>query len=197
MKKSNTSNWFYDQIWQRGWDACLTWHDPKTIEWTIPTTGYDVIVSKEDYLWAMRYGWRMSKSGFVQRSSYDDPIRSGRNLNIEIISRMTGKDYGEFEKRFGFRGAVTFKNGNKLDYRRENLQFEYKGKVMIREASKKLRVNNTSGVTGVKWDKNRNKWHAQIQFKKKQYGKRFKDKEDAIAWRKSMEERFLNDSKNI
>jgi hypothetical protein len=30
-----------------------------------------------------------------------------------------------------------------------------------------LNENNTSGVKGIYWDKNANKWHAQIKFKNK------------------------------
>lgn len=51
---------------------------------------------------------------------------------------------------------------------------------------------NTSGVTGVKWDKDRQKWYAEIEFKgKKHYLGRYVNKEDAIAARKEAEEKFF------
>lgn len=61
--------------------------------------------------------------------------------------------------------------------------------VITREAPIK---SNTSGVTGVRWDKNRNKWVASIIFKKKTYYLgRYKNKEDAIKARKEAEEKLI------
>lgn len=54
--------------------------------------------------------------------------------------------------------------------------------------------NNTSGVTGVQWDKNRNKWRATITFKGKVYFLgRYKNKEDAIKVRKEAEENIFGE----
>lgn len=51
--------------------------------------------------------------------------------------------------------------------------------------------NNTSGITGVHWDKNRSKWHAQIKYKGKIYGLgRFDDFFEACCARKSKELEF-------
>ncbi len=55
-------------------------------------------------------------------------------------------------------------------------------------SDKKLLKNNKSGVRGVCWDKSREKWIAQIQFKGKHYNLgRYDKKEDAIAIRKIAE----------
>ncbi len=52
-------------------------------------------------------------------------------------------------------------------------------------------AHNTSGNTGVKWDKSRNKWISEIHFKNKRYYLgRYKDKEEAIKVRKEAEEKF-------
>lgn len=61
--------------------------------------------------------------------------------------------------------------------------------------------HNTSGVTGVVWDKSRQKWKAEIIFKnKKYYLGRYENKQDAIKARKEAEEKmhkkFLKD-KNL
>lgn len=56
----------------------------------------------------------------------------------------------------------------------------------------KVRSTNTSGVTGVYYDKSRNKWTAEIMFqKKKYYLGRFSDKEQAIAVRRSAEKEIF------
>lgn len=60
--------------------------------------------------------------------------------------------------------------------------------------SDKLRSTNTSGVTGVWWDKNRSVWVAEIMFKKKKYNLgRYTKKTDAIKARKNAEERIWGD----
>lgn len=55
-----------------------------------------------------------------------------------------------------------------------------------------IRSTNTSGVTGVWFDKTREKWCAEIMFKKKKYYLgRYEKKEDAIAIRKIAEEEIF------
>lgn len=57
--------------------------------------------------------------------------------------------------------------------------------------SNKIMKHNTSGTTGVLWDKSREKWKAEIIFKKKKYYLgRYDNKEDAVAARKEAEERL-------
>lgn len=55
----------------------------------------------------------------------------------------------------------------------------------------KIRNTNTSGVTGVWFDKTRKKWCAEIMFKKKKYYLgRYDKKEDAVSARKKAEQRI-------
>lgn len=55
-----------------------------------------------------------------------------------------------------------------------------------------LSKNNTSGVKGVHWDKAKQKWTAQIMFKKKNFFLgRYDKKEDAIAARKEAEKELF------
>ena len=58
-------------------------------------------------------------------------------------------------------------------------------------SSKKIKVNNTSGYTGVYFDKRSGKWNAYINFKKKRYylGS-YRDIEDAVKERRLAEERL-------
>lgn len=58
----------------------------------------------------------------------------------------------------------------------------------------RIRSTNTSGVTGVSYDKSRNLWAAEIMFKHKKYHLgRYAKKEDAIAARKTAEEEIFGD----
>lgn len=58
----------------------------------------------------------------------------------------------------------------------------------------KLLPTNTSGHTGVTWDKSRSKWIAQIVFKNKRYHLgRYEDKQLAIEARKAAEEHLYGD----
>ena len=59
---------------------------------------------------------------------------------------------------------------------------------------KEVKSNNTSGVTGVIWDKSRKKWTAKITFKGKRYFLgRFEDKEEAIKARKEAEVKMFGE----
>ena len=56
----------------------------------------------------------------------------------------------------------------------------------------KLRATNTSGITGVCYDKSRKKWVAEIMFRKKKYYLgRFDNIEDAITARKKLKMKYL------
>lgn len=58
----------------------------------------------------------------------------------------------------------------------------------------RIRSTNTSGVTGVYYDKSRNLWVAEIMFKHKKYHLgRYTKKEDAIVARKTAEEEIFGD----
>lgn len=58
----------------------------------------------------------------------------------------------------------------------------------------KLNINNTSGVTGVCWDKSKQRWVAEIWFQRKRYklGK-YNDFKEAVNVRKSAEEKLHGD----
>ena len=59
---------------------------------------------------------------------------------------------------------------------------------------RKLRSDNTSGYTGVQWNKRKGKWHALITFKGKNYHLGYFDKiEDAAEARKEAEDRIFGE----
>lgn len=51
--------------------------------------------------------------------------------------------------------------------------------------------NNKCGIRGVHWCSSKNKWIASLSFQKKCYSKAFKNKEDAIKYRKELEEKYF------
>ncbi len=68
------------------------------------------------------------------------------------------------------------------------------GTCVSRIKSKKIVKTNTSGYTGVSFDKSRNKWYSQIRFRGKLYNLgRYTDKFDAVNARKKAEEMLYSD----
>lgn len=82
-------------------------------------------------------------------------------------------------------------NRNRSDNRRENLR---PANIEKNSFNKSIYKNNTSGVTGVHWDKNKEKWIAQINIdhKRTQIGS-FNIKQDAIMARLKAEAKYYGD----
>ena len=81
-------------------------------------------------------------------------------------------------------------NKNKLDNRRENL---VSCTVQENNRNRTKNSNNTSGYTGVTWDKRRNKWIAQIVVDYKNiYIGGFLRKEDAVKARLKAEAKYFS-----
>lgn len=76
------------------------------------------------------------------------------------------------------------------NYRKNNFLKENTSLALI--GSKKVRKNNTSGITGVNYIKNIKKWNASIFFKGKKINLGyFKNIDDAIKARKDAEEKYF------
>lgn len=79
---------------------------------------------------------------------------------------------------------------NKFDNRKSNLRLVTH---MDNMCNRKLSNNNTSGTKGVYYDKSSKKWVASITRNKRRISKTFKEKEDAIAYRKFLENKIQKD----
>ncbi|AUE23479.1 HNH endonuclease [Escherichia phage vB_EcoS_HSE2] len=80
-----------------------------------------------------------------------------------------------------------------IDHNRENNLLSNLRKTTRKENSRNLSLarNNTSGVTGVRFDKSRGKWRAEIKVKKRViHLGRFETIDDAIAARKAAEVKY-------
>lgn len=52
-------------------------------------------------------------------------------------------------------------------------------------------IRNKTGIVGVNWNNSKKLWEASISFQKKKYKKRFEKFDDAVAYRKEMEEKLF------
>ena len=127
----------------------------------------------EDYKLIKDYCWYedISKGGYHSVRARD--IDTGKDIKLHWI--IVGKRFDHIDL-------------NPLNNRRNNLR-----PATYRENSQNgpLRKNNTSGVTGVSWDINKNKWcvHIQIDGKKTYLGS-FIEKDDAIRTRLRAEQKY-------
>lgn len=71
----------------------------------------------------------------------------------------------------------------------------FEGTTMQGIGDQKLRKNNTSGIRGVAYDSKRNIWRARLMFKRKEYFGEFKTKEEAIKYRKYLEDVYFEPAK--
>lgn len=85
-------------------------------------------------------------------------------------------------------------NHNRLDNRKSNLRICTQHQNNMNQG---IRNDNTSGVTGVYFDKSRDKWAAQIMYNARQINLgRFNTKEEAIQARKNAEIEYFGEYRN-
>lgn len=85
-------------------------------------------------------------------------------------------------------------NMNRLDNRKSNLRICTKSQ---NNMNKRKQSNNTSGITGVVWDKQNNKWIAQININSRNIKLgRFSTIEEAIEARKQAELEYFGEYRN-
>ena len=58
-------------------------------------------------------------------------------------------------------------------------------------SKKQANSNSQSGVRGVHWCSSKNKWTVSLSFKRKIYKKAFNNKNDAIKYRKELEDKYF------
>ncbi len=112
------------------------------------------IVDDGDYEWLSQFKWCASwskgtKSYYAVRKI---PLQDGRRTIEQMHRRIMGLRYGD-------KNHVDHINGDTLDNRKENLRIcTHKENSRNRKG---LYSNNTSGVSGVYWNKRDQKWYAQ------------------------------------
>lgn len=131
-------------------------------------------------MWSARFAGK--EVGTIHRQSGGKHYRIGNiNRRLYRMHRVAWAiHYGAWPN-----GEIDHINGNGCDNRICNLRDVNSSE---NRANVRRQSNNTSGVTGVTWDKNRRKWKAQI----KKNGKiinigRFDDFDDAVSARTKMQ----------
>lgn len=112
------------------------------------TQGKETVVDDEDWLWASRFNWYYSKSGYALRKSSRAIGHKNIYLHKEIMCVLDSVE-------------VDHINGDKLDNQKQNLRKCTHAENM---RNSKMRVNNTSGYKGVVRIGKNGLWRAQINI---------------------------------
>ena len=144
-------------------------------------TGKEFFFDMEDYEKIKNYCWYQS---YKKRTKTTPIIRTHiRNENnkqttITMHVLLGYKNYDHIDR-------------NELNNRKYNLRL---ATFQQNSWNKSLLKRNTSGFTGVHWNKNREKWWAQIKYNNKsKYLGTFTDKEDAIRARLQAEKEYFGE----
>ena len=131
----------------------------------------ETIIDKDKIKLLSKYKWHLRDDGYVQCKV--------NKKNIKMHQVLMGKKDGLI---------IDHINRNILDNRIKNLRHATR---TINSFNQKKQINNTSGITGVNWSKEKKKWEVRINCRKKciRLG-RFKNKEDAIKVRKEAELKY-------
>lgn len=142
------------------------------------------IVDDEDFEWLSKWKWcyvRVKKTGYAKRIVRSEPQQTIQ-MHVAIMKR---------HRRWKRGKEVDHINTCGCDNRKINLRLATLGKQRVNTG---LRSNNTSGVTGISWNKQRSKWQAYISIngKLKNLGL-FPNKKDAIAKRRQAEIKYYGE----
>lgn len=135
---------------------------------------------KEDIDLVKKYSWYYSSSGYVTHKDSNGVIFLHR-LVMNVTDPNIEVDHKQHPP----------KNENKYDNRKSNLELVTHSE---NQMNLSLRADNKSGVAGVFWLKDKNKWWAYITIHKKRINLGyFSKKEDAIEARKNAEVEYFGD----
>lgn len=135
--------------------------------------GQVAIVDDGDYKFLMQWKWsaawlRKTRTFYAFRHE----SRNGRRIHVSMHRQIMGLDHGDKRK-------VDHRNHNTLDNQRSNLRVCTNAQNLWN--MQKI-ARNTSGYTGVHWDKDRRKWYVQFRAGEKRYFLgRFDSLEAAVA----------------
>lgn len=137
-------------------------------------TGVEFIIDYEDYPKVCNYTWNEKEgSGYINANCNHTKI---------YLHRLIFDDLREND-------MIDHINHNVHDNRRNNLRIATNSQ---NQMNRDKPITNTSGIKGVYWHKNKQKWQANIQINESLlYLGIFDSKEDAIKARKQAEEKYF------
>lgn len=127
----------------------------------------------EDYDKIKDYCWFINNDGYVSSNTFNTTKK--KTILMHHIIKQTDL-------------FVDHKNHKKFDNRKLNLRESTNSQNCMNH---KLKVNNTSGVSGVSWDKKSKKWHSRIGINNKEISLGFYENfNEAVKVRKQAEEKY-------
>ena len=154
------------------------------IEWVIELENHPLyFVSNLGKAYSLKNGKQLRelkqtkcKNGYFCFTASRKTLFTHRIMALTFLKREKGKD------------LVDHINRIRTDNRLENLRWSNYRENAINSKSRK---NNTTGIKGVSFDKSRIRWKVSIYLDKgKEKCFYFKNKEDAILYRKQMENKY-------
>jgi hypothetical protein len=134
----------------------------------------------EDYEKIKNYCWYVETGGGRVQAN-----RGGRKDHVVIKLHRLVLNFPNLTK------VIDHINKNMRDNRKENLRLCTRTENL---RNSNLREDSVSGVTGVNWDKNRNKWHPQICYKRKNiFLGRYENLTDAVVARLRAEKKYFKE----
>ena len=144
------------------------------IGWTY-NTNREFYFDLEDYDKIKDFSWKENSNGYAVAFRNNKYI-----LMHRLVTNITDP-----------KTHIDHRYHNNLDNRKSQLRITT---CKNNTRNEKLAKNNTSGVTGVSWEKESNKWHSYIWVNGKTiHLGRFKEKEDAIKARKQAEDKYFGE----
>lgn len=137
--------------------------------------GEEFYFDLEDYEKIKDYCWFIDSHGYVAANAVKD------NKRITIL----------------FHCLVM--NNKYIDHKKHTIQDNRKNNLRIvthsqNSMNRSIKSNNTSGITGVSWDKKSNKWHSRIGINNKEISLGFYvNINDAVKARKEAEEKYFGE----
>ena len=141
------------------------------------TKGYEYYIDKEDFDKIKKYCWTTDKQGYLVTTVYEEK-KKGLKMHRLIMNCPKNK-------------YVDHINHNVADNRKSNLLIVTNSQ---NNMNKKILNANTSGITGVYYSKDYNKWYSIItENKKVHHLGYYKNKQEAIKARKNAEDKYFQE----
>lgn len=150
------------------------------------------LVDLEDYDFISRWYWRkeerrdrIKKGGYWVSNAKQKDIEAGYPTTLRLHQMIAERKYGKYDKNVYMPDHLS---RNHDDNRRCNIVLKNNAE---NAKNRDLSINNTSGKTGVYYDKETKKWIANITVDYKTiYLGRFDDFDDAVVARKVAEKQY-------